>query len=163
MTSVEERKMYLSIGICPRCKKNPVADGKHTCYECLGLDRDRYHESRRNGTYNKQEANTKRKRAVAEERKKQGLCYRCGKRKADGICDICKAKLKRYRDKKKDGLDRSEWVSHGFCYLCGKNELYDGHKVCKSCYETRLKTIPAMMASLNNKTFKELNSLIYKK
>ena len=163
MTKSEERQLYLSIGICPRCKKNPVEPNRHACYECLGYDRDRYYKSRKNGTYKKQAADTERKRIVREKRKSQGLCYRCGKRKADGLCEICKAKAKRYRDKTRCNIERSERSSYGLCYICGKNELYDGHKVCKSCYEKRLETIPAMLASQNNEYFKSLNNLSYVK
>ena len=161
MTTPEDRKFYLSMGICPRCRKNPVEPNRHSCYECLDDERLRYRKSRENGTYTKQKADTKRKRELAEKRRSQGLCYRCGKHKADGLCKSCKVKAKSYRDKRRCNIERSERPNYGFCYICGKKELYDGHKVCESCYETRLKCMEAAWANPGNEYFKELNHLVF--
>lgn len=161
MTSPEERKMYLSIGICPRCRKNPVEPNKHACYECLDYDKVRYRKSREDGTYKKQKADTERKRIVANQRREQGLCYRCGKYKSDGLCKSCKAKAKMYRDKRRCNIERSERPSYGLCYICGKEELHDEHKVCKSCYDTRMKCMEAAWAKPSNEYFKELNHLVF--
>lgn len=161
MNKPGDRQFLLSIGICPICRKNPIEPNKHACYECLGKERDRYRKSRENGTYKKQKADTERKRILYEKRREQGLCYRCGKRKAEGLCGICKAKAKAYKDKKRADISRSERPNYGLCYTCGKQELYDGHKVCKSCYDTRMKCMEAAWAKPSNEYFKELNHLVF--
>lgn len=152
--------MYLDIGICPRCRKRPVEPNKRACYECLALDRDRYKRKRQNGSYD-QKADTERKRRQAEERRKKGLCYRCGKYPAEGLCGRCKAKAARYREKYSQDIKRSERPSYGRCYICGKQELYEGHKVCKKCYQKRLETIPDMLAVQDHEYFDGLNRLIF--
>ena len=113
-------------------------------------------------------SDTERKRIVANQRREQGLCYKkcgkcykCGKRKAEGLCGICKAKSKAYKDKKRADISRSERPNYGLCYTCGKQELYDGHKVCKNCYDIRMKCMEAAWAKPSNEYFKELNHLVF--
>lgn len=162
MTRAEERKMYLSIGICPICHKHSVEPNKRACLECLGREQDRYMKLRAAGKYN-QATDTRRKRIVAEERRKNGLCYRCGKHEVSGggLCGMCKAKARRYRERKRKNIGRSERPYYGRCYICGKEELYENHKVCKDCYEKRLQSLPAMWANMDNSYFKEQNDLDY--
>lgn len=162
MTRAEERKMYLSIGICPSCHKRPVEPDKCACFECLGRERDRYYRKRQEGSY-KQVADTQRKRRVAEERREKGICYRCGKHKVSGggLCGTCKAKSMRYRQKYRQDIERSERPNYGRCYICGKEELHENHKVCKACYERRMQTLPAMLANADNSYFRSQNDLDY--
>ena len=159
----ENREYFLKRGLCTICGKREAEPNKKICYECLGQEQDKYYEKRVNGTYNKQKADTERKRKLAEERRNNGLCYRCGKRKSDGLCGVCKAKAKRYRDKKKSNLDRSEWVSYGLCYCCGENKVYKDYKVCEQCYDVRLSTVPKMLAGMNMETnhFVKLNNMYF--
>lgn len=159
----ENKKYFAKLGLCTICGKNEAEPKKKACYECLGREQDRYYEQKASGTYNKQKANTEIKRKITEERRSKGMCYRCGKRKADRLCEMCKAKAKRYRDRNKSNLDRSEWVSYGFCYCCGKNKLYKDYKVCEPCYNVRLSTIPKMLAGMNMETnyFRKLNDTYF--
>ena len=164
LNTKETRKFLTSLGLCINCRIRQAEPNKKMCYECLGAEQDKYYEKRVNGEYvQKQKADTERKRRLAEERRSQGICYRCGKRKAEGLCGMCKAKAKQYRDKKKLTLDRSEWTSYNLCYLCGKNPLYQHYKVCESCYQVRLSTVPKMIEGMNMETnyFKKLNDRFY--
>ena len=159
---IQSRKFYLGINICPICKKRKIEPNKKMCYECAGKRQDEYYE--KCIKEKKKLANREYKTRIAKERRENGVCYRCGKHKvADGgLCQYCKAKQKRYRDAVRKDIPRSEWTSYGRCYCCGKQEQYDGHKVCKDCYEKRLKTIPSMLENANSEYFRSLNDLSYK-
>ena len=74
-------------------------------------------------------------RKLYADRKEQGLCTRCGKRKATNgtVCLDCYAKRRR----KKYGIERSERPTYGECYICGRDVL-KGKRVCESCYHRLL-------------------------
>lgn len=160
-----ENKAYLkSIGVCVRCGRNKAEPHKVLCYECAGAESDAYFQ---NGgkTENQKEKDKNRKRLLAHQRLESGMCPRCGKYLAmnGGTCKKCRAYGKRYRDSHRDSLPRSEWRDYGVCYICGKNEVIPGKGVCQNCYETRLKTIPAMLANQNPEYFRHLNNLVFRR
>ena len=154
----------MSIGICPQCQKNPVEPNRHSCYECLGRERDRYYERRKNGKLQKKlDQDSQRKKIEYNRRKKSGLCTTCGKKqKQNGLlCASCYVKYRSKAAKKRQEIDRSERVSYGMCYICGANELYENHHVCRKCYQVRQRTLPAMWSNMNNEYFKSQNNLEY--
>lgn len=74
----KRREILRQVKICIRCGKNEAIAGLSSCYECLQRVKNRKH------IYTKEEykihcENMKTKYA---ERKKQGICVKCGKRKA---------------------------------------------------------------------------------
>ena len=157
-----DNKAYLKrIGICVRCGKNKAEPHKVLCHECAGIEADVYFQ---NGvkTKKQKENNKNRKRLLAQQRLESGMCPRCGKYPVldGGMCKKCRAYGKRYRDSHRDGLMRSEWRSYGICYICGKQAVIPGKGVCRNCYETRLKTIPAMLENQNSEYFRQLNNLV---
>lgn len=160
-----ENMAYLkSIGVCVRCGKNKAEPHKVLCYECAGAESDAYFQN--GGKTEKQKENDKnRKRLLAQQRLESGMCPRCGKYPAvnGGVCKQCRAYARRYRDLHRDGLPRSEWRSYGICYICGKHAVIPEKGVCQSCYEARLKTIPAMLANQNSEYFKQLNNLVFRR
>ena len=155
----ENREYWRRIGFCTKCGKNAAEPEKLMCYECLGAINDRYYAQKEKSVTNR-EKDKIRKRNKALQNKENGLCYKCGKRvvRDGGLCQYCKAYLKRYRDKNRQSIERSERVSYGICYICGKNKLIENKKVCATCYETRLKTMPAMWDNANNEYFRELET-----
>lgn len=155
------REYRRKIGVCTRCGKNKAEPHKKLCLECLGADQDRYAEKK--ATDEQREKDRLKKRELAEERRAKGLCTRCGKHTTEsgGICSRCKAYLKRYRDNHRQDIMRSERADYGICYICGKAKVMKDKKVCPDCYETRLKTLPAMWANPNNEYFKQLNYARY--
>ena len=62
---------------------------------------------------------------------------------------------------RQDDIQRSERPAYGRCYICGAEGLYEGHKVCRPCYEKRLETFPAMWANRDNSYFRSQNDLEY--
>lgn len=142
----DTRKWYSESGICPRCRINSILGYEKNCPECRAYaanlktierekDRESYNEKQR--VYQKK---------IYEERKRQGICTRCGNRKAlNGSvqCGICKNKQQSYRMAKYGvnvGNKRSERINKGICYFCDK-PLKDGYKVCEYHYELNLKKL----------------------
>lgn len=158
----DERDFLLRQGICPRCQKRAVEPNKHACYECLGRERDRYHRRKAEGILDKKCAqDNSRKMTEYYKRKRDGICTRCGKRNAQYglLCGRCYSKYRSKQLMKQDDIQRSERPSYGRCYICGNYGLYDCHRVCKECYETRMKTLPAMWANMDNSYFRSQNDL----
>lgn len=66
-----------------------------------------------------------------EERKKNGLCPYCGrKRDRDGIyCEACLVK-----DRERQRKTREFYRKHHLCILCGKHKTYGNDKLCYECW-----------------------------
>lgn len=154
----ENRVYWKRIGRCTKCGKNPPEPNRLMCYECLGAESDRYLLKEKKAEDKEKEKIHKREKAA--QNRENGLCYRCGKQKVigGGLCKKCKAYQKRYRDKNRCDIERSDRVSYGLCYICGSNELMDGKRICPKCYETRLKTLPSMWENANNEYFRQLET-----
>lgn len=156
------RDFLLKQGICPQCQKRAVEPNKHACYECLGRERDRYQRRKAEGSLNKKcTKDNSRKMTEYYNRKRAGICTRCGKMNAQYglLCGGCYSKYRSKQLMKQYDIQRSERPSYGRCYICGNDGLYDGHRVCKECYETRMKTLPAMWANMDNSYFRSQNDL----
>lgn len=156
------REFLLSQGICPQCQKRAVEPHRKACYECLARERDRYYKRRADGSLAKKSArNGVRKMEEYYRRKEAGICTRCGKKSAEHglLCNRCYVKYRAKEIARRNNIHRSERPAYGKCYICGAEELYDGHKVCKACYEKRLKTLPAMWANRDNSYFRSQNDL----
>ena len=153
-----ENRQYLKrIGICVRCGKNKAEPNKTLCYECIGKESDHYNASQR--TDEQRERDRNRKKDLADSRRVNGFCHRCGKRKTQNgeMCGSCKAYFRQYRDKNRKDITRSERPSYGMCYICGKSLTDKEKKICAECYKERLKTLPAMWENANSEYFRQLN------
>lgn len=159
----ENKKYFKKIKLCVRCGKNKAEPNRTMCMECLGVERDRSLTESKILSRRCRDKQAKQKEILY--RRAHGLCYRCGKRntKNGELCSACKAYLRNYRDKIRDGLPRSEWPSYGLCYICGKEPIMKDKKVCTSCYEARLHTLPAMWTNQNNEYFRKLNEVVFSK
>lgn len=165
-TTKEDRDFLIGVGICPQCRKRPLEPNRKMCYECLGRERDRYHARKAGGSLQKKLIrNNERKMTVYYERKEAGICTKCGKASAvQGLlCNRCYMKYRSKQIQNRSDIHRFERPAHGMCYICGKKELYEKHQTCKACYETRLKTLPAMWAGMDNSYFRTQNDLMYVK
>jgi hypothetical protein len=94
----ETRQYFIQNGICPVCRKEKLYGDEKTCIECL----EKIYESRKpmndeeREKYN--ESQRKRKKMQYDFRSQNGICTRCGKRKAEKDrkkCRICLEKENR--------------------------------------------------------------------
>lgn len=64
-------------------------------------------------------------------RKTQGICVKCGKKKA------VKGKVQCFEcaehQKEENRKNRKFYMEHGICYRCGKNKLFGDEKICPEC------------------------------
>lgn len=139
----EYRKKLIQSGVCPYCKKS-IFSGT-MCEECKEKSRERWKRIREDPEYradfNRKQAESRKKKRA--ERKEQGICTRCGKRKAitgRTLCTVCAVeknnheKAIRYRSINKIPLPRNEWIDYGLCYRCGEeNDNYPFKKLCSKC------------------------------
>lgn len=142
----QARLFYKSLGLCSECGKNRVFKHEKTCPECRA-----------------RKCNNKSRNRITEEQKEryyalyhkwywrlseQGICVKCGRRKAvEGkkMCGICAARAadrirksrmeKRYNATDlKSRIPKVEWYENGLCSMCGSPMDMDGVKVCSKCY-----------------------------
>lgn len=149
----ENRQYLIKIGMCSRCGKNKAEPHKKMCYECLGKDKDYYRASDKTKKIERDKENLK--KAI-----ESGKCRSCKSKKAvyGVFCPSCYRKQIMYRQRGKNGIDRSERVSYGLCYICGKPVL-SGKGVCSDCYKTRVRCIQIAAESPNRDDyFRRLNN-----
>ena len=82
----ERRAYFRKKGICPECGKNELFGEEKTCIECRAKDAERAIKRYYSIFSNDEEAKKKHNEAQRirkEKRKKEGICVRCGKRKAE--------------------------------------------------------------------------------
>lgn len=118
---------YQSIGICPKCTKHKLFGDEKACPECRAKY-TQYSKNRDREHYNEVHSNWARR--VYQERKEQGICTRCGKRKAKQgqyRCELCIAKDLKTRQIRDWHLSRYE---RGLCRWCD-NPVEPGYKVCE--------------------------------
>ena len=129
---------YKSIGICIVCRKRAAEPNKTECIECAERSRIRQERKRKSLTEDEKKSLNKKIREshkrLYEERKKNGLCTKCGRKAQYGnrLCIECYVKT--IQKSKKVGLARSERPSYGLCYFCGERSLH-GMGVCAKCYD----------------------------
>lgn len=134
-----DRQFYKSIGICPRCGKNKLWGDEKECPECAAKGYEYAMKSRaRLGKEHYNITHSKWAKVAHHKRIEQGMCTRCGKRKADynfKTCGICRARDNATRSKRiKPKIARNERFSIGLCYFCD-NPIKDGYKVCEKHYQ----------------------------
>lgn len=136
-TTRERRHWYQNNGICPRCGKVSLMGDEKVCPECNAEFANRASKTREK---NREEYNKKQRtihKIIYDKRNELGICYRCGKRKADigyKTCGICRVKTRDYHLKKYGKPDRSERYKQGLCYFCD-NPVKEGYKVCENHYQ----------------------------
>ena len=159
----ETRKWCIEHHICTECRKERVYGTDHTCPECR-VKRDSWRKplTEEQDRRYKQQRNTHAKE-LYEQRKSDGICTRCGKRKAiDGRtkCGICLDKdATKHRNARKINIKEYRKENH-LCYYCGNPIDVNTGQVCSTCLERCKKN---GNNSLNkNKYWKEDNNLIFR-
>lgn len=146
----ETRDFFKKLGICPRCGKNKLFGDEKRCPECsirenkyiINRDRERTNEYRRVWGRNDY-----------QQKKKEGICTRCGKRKADSgyfTCSICREKIRQWKRIKYGKPIRSERYKQGLCYFCD-NPVEDGYKVCKEHHQINIENARSKGANMARK------------
>ncbi len=145
----ERRDWYKSHGICPYCMKERLFGDEGRCPECRAKIAEGQSKWRKNRTDSEmaeyRAKGNAQKRKKENERKAEGMCTRCGKRRAkQGYvkCDICLGKFREYSKRhydakryiKNGGILRKEYVENGLCYICGQPLDRDGG-ACVRCTE----------------------------
>lgn len=139
------KQYYLSMGICPVCRKRKVTPGFKSCVVCR--DNKAMKRMANKADPEKQKAQSIKRKKIRIERIENGICVVCGKQKAEKgfkTCPECRKKHKRYRKlyiTKYQLSDRALWVSQGRCERCGSYDLQEGKKLCKTCYNNSLKSL----------------------
>ena len=136
--SKDTRKFFKDLGLCPRCGKNKLFGDEKECPECTAKEYEVTMRSRNslgkdhyNSVHSEWSKNNHRKLI------EQGICTRCGKRKADygyKTCGICRSKIRNYNRIKYGKPDRSERYKQGLCFFCD-NPVKSGYKVCEKHYQ----------------------------
>lgn len=87
------------------------------------------------------------RKARYEKDKKNGICTRCRKRKADPghtTCAFCRETMRRARVKMPERTGRYE---QGLCFFCD-NPVKPGYKVCEMHYQKNVKNATCEKANL---------------
>ena len=145
----EERAFLKSIGICPRCRKNMIFEGENTCPECKAYNTNGATRLREKDRENYNEKQKVLHKKIYDQRKENGLCTRCGKRKADYgyfTCGVCRSKDRKRRRAKYGKPDRQERFNQGLCYFCD-NPVKEGYKVCEYHYQKNVENARSYKAN----------------
>lgn len=123
------RSELKEMGICPFCTKTPLVGDEKYCIECRSYMAEKnYQRYHANPEVEKKRRNRNAK-IRRDERKKQGLCSKCGGEIDDKRyieCSKCRAK---YRQAKKSSYASHDRYEKGICRFCDK-EIMPGYKVC---------------------------------
>lgn len=134
-----ERYDYLkSRGICVKCGREKALEKRILCLECREKHKEtnkaRYERVKNTEEY--KVANKVSSKAYYDKRKEMGLCPKCGKRKSKDseykLCYRCRSRAR------KDISLRYIYELENRCRLCGEHELFNGLKICKSCYDKKI-------------------------
>jgi hypothetical protein len=135
-----------SLKICICCRNEDAEPNNALCFECGEKKRKANRQWLLNMSEDEKKLHKAKSRAKTMRRyyrlKLEGICTRCGKRKAqEGIifcidCRIKKNRQDRERNQTKRNctIPQSHRTEYGLCYFCGKNAV-PGKKTCESCLE----------------------------
>lgn len=159
----ENRIFRAGLNLCTQCGKYAVPEGEKMCPECRAKNNNR---RKMKSEKSKENFRIQQKR-LYDQRSKDGICVRCGKREASpgkSRCGICLQKdAQMHRDlRARNGDDlRRQWMEQGLCYHCG-GEIED--KSMKSCDACRKKCAPKHQSCAGkNKAWIDDNKLIFKR
>lgn len=140
MSYQKRRNLRKEHGVCLRCGKEDAytMNGRCYCFDCCEKDHIR---QRKKSEEIKVQYNQNRKE-LYDYRKENHLCPKCGKELPEGYTKInCKMCLGKARRKAEISRRERGIISHdsalycGLCVHCHKELPYEGHKVCKKCYD----------------------------
>lgn len=136
----ENRDFFRKNHLCTECGKNKVPDGERICPECRAkreswrkpLTED---QIERYGLHFRNQ-----QRMLYHERAENGICTRCGKRKAapgKKKCAVCLEKdAKQHRKKYMDKPNIREFrKKNNLCHFCGTEIDLPSGNICSKCQE----------------------------
>lgn len=165
MNARETREFFKQHSLCPRCGKHKLIGDEKICFECSAKGYESSMRSRqKNGAehYNRLHAEWDKKERAR--RKENGLCLRCGKRKADygyKTCGICREKIRNQKRKQYVSKDREGWIKNGLCFFCGE-PVKDGYKVCEKHYQMNLEKLNDVRCREATEKIKKQNEKFFK-
>lgn len=138
----ESKQFFRKIGICPECGKNKLFGDEKMCPECLARQAERRARHPISDDKQKEYSETFKEysRNLYAERKKAGICTKCGKRKAvqgKAKCAICQSKdnaIHRKRNEKKQNIREYRRENH-LCYFCGEPIGRPQGQICQKCWQ----------------------------
>ena len=159
----DTRKFYRENGICTSCGKEKVFGDEIQCPDCKAKHKaqrkplSEEQKERYNKNFRKQQ------RSLYQERKEQGICTKCGKRKAmpgKAKCGICldkDAERKRRKSFNRPNI-REERIKNHLCLWCGTPAVENG-KLCPSCLKKSVENGRKSLAQ--NKFWKYDNKIAF--
>ena len=133
----EYYQWYKEHHICVDCKTNDAVKGKVKCFYCLQNDAERKRKERETVEYQeKKKELAERAKRTREDRLKNGICVRCGRRKAEPnktSCSYCLAIRRNEMRRKRNGTQKNR-KQRGMCLYCD-NPPIKGKYFCKKHYE----------------------------
>ena len=160
----ETRRFCREHHICTECRKEIVYGDDKVCFECRAKINDRRkpltdEQKKRYG-----EKFKKQQKSMYQQRSEQGICTRCGKRKAATgrkKCAMCleeDAYMHRKQRMNRPNAKDYRKENH-LCYFCGKPIDLPIGKICSACME---KCKESGKKSINNNDFwKQDNNIVF--
>lgn len=127
----ENRAFYISVRVCPYCRKETLFGEERQCIEC----REKAYARRKPYTEEQRERYNNRfrsqQRSLYRERAEKGICTRCGKRKPIKGKKKCKPCLIYDANKHKKPPKEQKKKPEGICYFCN-NPVMTGKTICEN-------------------------------
>lgn len=126
---------FKSRGVCPMCRKAPLAPGRAACFDCL--ERMRAYAARRRAARTKEQAAedsrlcSQRHKDLRARRRAAGLCIDCGKPVLRGHVRCLDCNLKGNRAGRKIREKKRSLKPVGTCLKCN-NPAEPGYLFCKA-------------------------------
>lgn len=133
----ENRKFYREHHLCVVCGKIRVPKGERICPECRAKNANRRKLSEEQ-RIKANENHKKSQKLIYMQRAENGICTRCGKRKAapgKKKCEICLQKdAEVHRRKNMCGINIREYRKENrLCYFCGNLIDVPSGQICSQC------------------------------
>lgn len=138
----EDYECYKKLGVCVACRRENAEPNKTLCFECNERQKQRTNNRRASMTAEEKAKKIQKNKIQYAERKSQGLCVRCGKRKATenySNCVECRIKdnrrKSRYIPKSPVPIDMRNAL--GLCRQCGEPLAHPDNTLCLACHGKR--------------------------
>lgn len=132
MPNHEDYVWHKEHGICPACRHAKASPGRVLCDECLEKQRETDRIRRKNKDRTQVNSYQKERR---ERLKASGMCFRCGKRKAEcgkTMCSECAIKYRRW-DREWHSKHSRHFKETGQCQWCDSMAI-PGKNYCQKHY-----------------------------
>lgn len=166
------RDFWRANHICPECGKERLFGTEKMCIACRQKQYERKKKSKKPLTDEQKADMRNYGRSVYKERSEQGICTRCGKRKAAPGRKKCKLCLEKDAEKHRlppDVIPKMEYKGKNhLCRYCGSPlENGSAKKLCVACIQKCSDDAIALRRTHpekfpQNKSWKESNQLIFR-